>query len=53
MEVVQVLQVFYILSKKNVGLRYRGRYNIGVKSIEQVKWIWRRYLESEEVCGKQ
>jgi hypothetical protein len=53
MKVVQVLQVFYMLSKKNVGFRYRGQYNMGVESIEQVEWIWRRYLELEEARGKQ
>jgi len=45
MEVVQVLRVFYMLSKKNIGFRYRGQYNMGLESIKQVEWIWKRYLE--------
>jgi hypothetical protein len=45
MEVVRVLRVFYMLSKKNVGYRYQGKYNMGMESIKQAEWIWRRYLE--------
>lgn len=41
---MRVLRVFYILCKKNVRRRYLARYNIGVRSIKQVEWIWREHL---------
>jgi hypothetical protein len=43
--VIQAVRVFYILSNKNIGQQYIGGYNIGVKSIEGVKWFWRKYIE--------
>ena len=45
MEVMRALRVFYMLSNKNVGKRYMGQYNMGIRSIEGVEWIWKSYLE--------
>lgn len=45
MAVAQAVVVFYMLSNKNVGRRYLGQYNMGVRSIESVEWIWKRYLD--------
>ena len=45
MAVAQAVVVFYMLSNKNVGKRYLGQYNMGVRSIESVEWIWKRYLD--------
>ena len=43
--VMHAVRVFYMLNKKNVGRRHMGLYNMGVRSIEGVEWIWRKYLE--------
>jgi hypothetical protein len=48
MRVIQAVRVFYMLSNKNVGRRHMGRYNMGVKSMEGVEWIWRKYVKEGE-----
>lgn len=43
--VAQAVVAFYMLSNKNVGRRHLGQYNMGVRSMESVEWIWKRYLD--------
>jgi hypothetical protein len=45
---IQAVRVFYMLSNKNVGRRHMGVYNMGVRSMEGVEWIWRKYIEEGE-----
>ena len=45
LRVMRAVRVFYMLNNKNVGRRHMGLYNMGLKNIEGVEWIWRRYLE--------